>query len=321
MDAWDVISKITGKDREYNVAALKQLGKITGMEAITNLAEAVDPTLGTVASLVDTAVDANDLRKAYSPIQLSKVLGNPYMRFLIFADLAGSSMDLVRAAHNAYTDSKMDDYRRIGNLLSDEANVDYNMRRALKEHPEWVNTKGHFSDTYKKSNHRTFSNESMYWQKALDYAHKNNLITDAAYNEMRNSSFKSWYSDKQGRTHYRPQAYQYNDPEWQNYMRTQEKDVIIDAPIEGSLQQALPIVIGDEDKVRLSTENINNIYGIKNSAVNLADFARNNPGVVSFAKGADENLSPVSNALRESGLQEAAENLGAYIGDALFNGR
>lgn len=177
----------------------------------------------------------------------AKVLGRftPLAPMIGLWDFADSVNDMVEGVIAADKKNKDDYSRRLqeyGYATNPDNNIDYDMLNAYIEGLKPDN-RGHYSDKWKKSNHRTFSNESLAWKEALTAALNAGYMTEEAYNKLTGEDFHSWYADDQGRKHYVPQLYQYNDPEWQKYMKEQEGDVIVDAPIEGSMSKPLSIVI------------------------------------------------------------------------------
>lgn len=159
-----------------------------------------------------------------------------------FADSVNDAVNGIIAADNKNRDDYSRRLQEYGYATNPDNNIDYDMLNAYMEGLKPDN-RGHYSDKWKKSNHRTFSNESLAWKEALTAALNAGYMTEEAYNKLTGKDFHSWYADDQGRTHYVPQLYQYNDPEWQKYMKEQEGDVIVDAPIEGSMSKPLSIVI------------------------------------------------------------------------------
>lgn len=177
----------------------------------------------------------------------AKLLGRltpiaPIIGLVDFADSANDIVDGIIAADNKNRDDYSRRLQEYGYATNPDNNIDYDMLNAYIEGLKSDN-RGHYSDKWKKSNHRTFSNESLAWKEALTAALNAGDMTEEAYNKLTSEDFHSWYADDQGRTHYVPQLYQYNDPEWQRYMKEQEGNVIVDAPIEGSMSKPLSIVI------------------------------------------------------------------------------
>lgn len=166
-----------------------------------------------------------------------------------FADSVNDVVDGIIAADNKNRDDYSRRLKEYGYATNPDNNIDYDMMNAYMEGLK-PDSRGRYSDKWKKSNHRTFSNKSLAWKEALTAALNAGYMTEKAYNKLTGEDFHSWYADDQGRIHYVPQLYQYNDPEWQRYMKEQEGDVIIDAPIEGSMSKPLSVVISKGKYIR-----------------------------------------------------------------------
>lgn len=270
---------ISGADKLRLLTTGEQLGKYAGVNFLGNSLGTIDDRLGLAAQVGDAIYDMYDNASHIKGLAKYGKIPRKFIKGglpILAADLAGSAMGLAGTAYAMDTQRRMKLMARLGNLLGKDQNIDYNMRKALFDHPEWLMNEGHFQDTYKKSNHPTFSRDSKYWIPAMQYAYEHGKIKKATYEKITDPEFNNWYTDEDGKEHYIPMLYQVNDPKWQARMeRDYGEDVIIDDPISGGLLTPLDYVFGDEDIVDFDGnlfENIGRRAGILNGS--FTDFLK-----------------------------------------------